>query len=351
MFKKPILIGISPNTEADDLRLAVRMVLMPRFWQIGPALLELEAELKRYFDLPNCYLVNAGRTALYLGLKTLNLQPGDEVIHLAFTCSVVPEAIIKAGGKPVGVKDLAAARINSKTRAIVVQHTFGVPDDLDKIMALAKTHRLAVIEDLAHSLGAQYRGKPVGSFGDLTILSFGRDKIISSVFGGALLSKKPLALPPLEYPSRAWIAKQLFHPLIMALAVPTYFYGGKVLIYLARKLNLITLPLQSLPVQLLPNALAGLALNQWFKLDRFNRHRQTLAGFYAQSLHKKFDPQGIYLRFPLAVKNPKKILSLAKKQGILLGSWYETKMINLPTHIKINLTDARRVADFIKAYV
>src|SRR3989344_9241982 len=98
---KPILIGISPNTESDDVWLAARRLFSPDSWQIGPALPELEAVLKQYFNLPYCYLVNAGRTALYLGLKSLNLKPGDEVIHPDFTCAVVPEAVVRAGGKPL----------------------------------------------------------------------------------------------------------------------------------------------------------------------------------------------------------------------------------------------------------
>ena len=347
---KPILIGISPNTESDDVWLAARRLFSPDSWRIGPALPELEAVLKQYFNLPYCYLVNAGRTALYLGLKSLNLKPGDEVIHLDFTCAVVPEAVVRAGGKPLGVKDLTKAKISPRTRAIISQHIFGVPDNLGKIAAICQRHRLVLIEDLAHSLGARYQGKPVGSFGDLTMLSFGRDKIISSVFGGALLSKKRLVLPALSYPSRGWILKQLFHPLLMALAVPSYFWLGKYLIYLSRKFNLITLPLNELPPALLPNALAELVLNQWRKLNKLNRHRRRLAAFYARALHQPFNRQGVYLRFPLKLSQPLRLLSLAKSGGMLLVNWYESKIINLPTHIKINLNDARRVVDFINRY-
>lgn len=294
-------------------------------------------------------MVNAGRTALYLAINSLKLKPGDEVIHLDFTCRIVPEAIKLAGGIPVPVADLTKPKITTRTRAIMAQHTFGIPDDLTKLLAICRQFKLTLIEDCAHSLGAKYRGKPVGSFGDLSILSFGRDKIISSVFGGALVSKKPLDLPPLEYPSRAWIAKQLLHPLILALAVPTYFFGGKVLIWFARKLNLITLPLKDLPLKLLPNALAELALHQWGKLERLNRHRQTLARFYAQSLRQKFDPQGIYLRYPLTVKNPRKFLQQARQEKMLLGNWYDTKIVNLPTHIRINLNDTRRVMEYVRS--
>ena len=348
---KPILIGISPNTQRDDVWLALKLLWQPWHWQAGPALGRLETEIKKYFRVKNCYLVNAGRTALYLAVKSLNLKAGEEVIHLDFTCSVVPEAIRLAGGTPVPVANLTKPIITSRTKALIAQHTFGIPDDLTKLQAVCRQYRLVLIEDCAHSLGAKYLGKPVGSFGDLTILSFGRDKVISSVFGGALLSKKPIDLPQLSYPDRGWILKQLFHPLIMALAGPTYWFGGKLLIWLARKFKLITLPLKDLPAKLLPNALAELALKQWHKLDRLNRHRQTLARFYAQSLHQKFDPQGIYLRYPLSVKNPLQLIKAAKTKQILLGNWYDNRIVNLPTHIKINLADAVRVIQFIKIHV
>lgn len=350
MFK-PILIGISPNTERGDVWLTLKLLCQPWRWQTGLALGRLATQIKKYFGFKHCYLVNAGRTALYLAVKSLNLKDGEEVIHLDFTCSVVPEAIKRAGGIPVAVADLTKPKITHRTKALIAQHTFGVPDDLAKLQTICRQYKLTLIEDCAHSLGAKYRGRPVGSFGDLTILSFGRDKVISSVFGGALLSKKPIALPELIRPGKVWIFKQLLHPLLMAVAVPSYFYGGKGLIWLARKLNLITLPLKNLPINLLPNALAELALYQWRKLEKLNRHRQTLARFYAVSLKQKFDPQGIYLRYPLAVKDPLQLIKAAKAKQMLLGNWYDFKIINLPTHIKINLADARRVIKFIKAYV
>lgn len=348
---KPILIGISPNTQSDDVWLAFKLVFAPGRWQTGLALARLKAAIGKYYPGRQVYLVNAGRTALYLGLTSLKLKPGDEVIHLDFTCDVVHEAIRLAGGIPCPVKDLTQPKITPRTRALICQHTFGIPDDLDKLKAICRKYHLILIEDCAHSLGANYQGKPVGSFGDMAVLSFGRDKVISSVFGGALLSKKAIVLPELDYPSRGWILKQLFHPLLMFVAVPTYFWLGKYLIYLSRKLNLITLPLKALPAKLLPNALAELALHQWQKLDKLNRHRQSLARFYSQSLNQPFNKQGIYLRYPLTVSNPKKILALAKKKQLLLGNWYDFKIINLPTHIRINLSDARRVVEFIKAYV
>ena len=358
---KPILIGLSPNTDKTDTCLALKLLLQPWRWQKGDALVKLAAILKKYFNLPHCYLVNAGRSALYLGLKSLNLNSGDEVLHQGFTCPVVPQAIIKVGAKPIAVKhnqndfnlsvrDLAR-KITSRSRAVIIQHTFGQPDDLTNIQSLCHQHNLILIEDCAHVLGARYQGKPIGNFGDLTVLSFGRDKVISSVFGGALLSRQPLTLPELIYPDKLWIAKQLLHPLIFSVAVPTYFSLGKIIIGFCRAFKLITLPLLDLPVQLLPNALAQLVLHQWQKLDRLNCHRREIAQVYSKAFHQPFNPEAIYLRFPLVVKDPAGLIKFAKTKHVWLGDWYDKKIINLPTHIRMNLTDATRVIKIVKAYV
>lgn len=351
---------MSPNTDKTDVWLAFKLLLQPWKWQKGTALAKLAATLKNYFNLPYCYLVNSARSALYLGLKSLKLQAIDEVLYQGFTCSVVPQAIIKAGARPIAVKhnqndfnlsvqDLAR-KITSRSRAVIIQYTFGQADDLGSILKICRQHKLVLIEDCAHSLGAKYQGKPIGSFGDLTVLSFGRDKIISSVFGGALLSYQPLTLPQLVYPDKLWIAKQLLHPLIFSVAVPTYFSIGKFIIYLFRKLNLITLPLADLPVQILPNALAVLVLHQWSKLDRLNRHRQEIAKVYAQGFIQKFNPQSIYLRFPLVVDNPTGLIRYAKTKHIWLGNWYDNQIVNLPTHPRMDLTDAARIVNLIKNY-
>ena len=359
-MSKPILISLSPNTDRTDVFLALKLLLKPWGWQNGSALTKLEATLKQYFNRPNCYLVNAARSALYLGLKSLNLKSDDEILYQEFTCTVVPQSIIKAGAKAVAVghnradfnldvQDLAR-KITSHSKALIIQHTFGSPDDLTKIQSLCRQHHLVLIEDCAHSLGAKYQGKPIGSFGDLTVLSFGRDKVISSVFGGALLSRKAIKLN-LAFPQKSWIAKQLLHPIIFSIAVPTYFSVGKFIIGFCRAVKLITLPLTDLPVQLLPNALASLVLHQWQKLDILNHHRQAIAKPYTAAFKQKFNPEAIYLRFPLKVADPVGLIRFAKTKHIWLGDWYDKKIVNLPTHSKMDLADAAKVIKVVKAYV
>jgi len=340
---KPILIGLSPNTQLDDVWLAFKLLFQPWNWKTGKALISLNKAIKIYFNFPYVYLVNSARTGLYLSLRSLNLKPDSEVLYPQFTCRVVPQAIVKAGLRPI------TSKITPQTKVIIIQHLFGIPENMDKIKAFCQKHNLILIEDLAHGLGGTYKGKKLGSFGDLTILSFGRDKIISSVFGGAILSRKPLNLN-LPFPSYGWILKQLIHPLIFFMAVPTYFYFGKYLIHLCRKLNLISLPLENLDFIALPNALASLALNQWGKIDFLNQHRRQIAKIYCQAFNRPFNPEAVYLRFPLAVKNPVNLIASVKKHQIWLGDWYEKKIVNLPTHIRMNQSDAQRVVEMVKRY-
>ncbi|MFN6946977.1 MAG: DegT/DnrJ/EryC1/StrS family aminotransferase, partial [Cytophagaceae bacterium] len=111
----------------------------------------------------------------------MRISQGDEVILPGFTCIVVPNAIIYLGAKPVYVDinsetfnidpQLIEENITEKTKAIIAQHTFGIPADMDKILHIANKHNLFVIEDSCHALGSKYKGKYVGSFGDAAFFS------------------------------------------------------------------------------------------------------------------------------------------------------------------------------------
>jgi len=405
-MSKPILISISPNTDKTDALLALKLIFTPSSWQKGQQLNLLSSNLKKLFKTKHCWLLNAGRNSLYLALQILDLKKTDEVLCQAFTCVAVPNAIQWAGAKPVYVDTVKNGfnidpidlikKITPNTKALIIQHTFGQPDKVDKIKKICQENNIILIEDCAHSLGAKYQDKLIGTFGDLTVLSFGRDKVISSVFGGALLtSNKTFAkkinqsYQQLELPSASWTFKQLLHPIIMALIVPTYytFNFGKLLLFIYQKTGLLSFPVSkkektcqmSLKSQKLPNALAVLALYQLNKLKQNNQKRQQIAGLYQQAFNlPPALPGSIYLRFPLLVKNPQQLITQAKKHKIILGDWYRPiiapkgvklpkvsykqhscpnaekvsqAVINLPTHPKMTLQDAKRVVKIIKSYV
>ncbi|MHB8383992.1 MAG: DegT/DnrJ/EryC1/StrS family aminotransferase [Candidatus Binataceae bacterium] len=124
---------------------------------------------------PECLHFYRGRTALYAILRALNLQEGDEVILQAYTCLAVALPILVSKATPVYADvdrrtytlDPFAleSRITPRARVLIIQHTFGIPAELDALMEIAKRHRLNVIEDCCHVYGSTYGGRPLGSFG------------------------------------------------------------------------------------------------------------------------------------------------------------------------------------------
>lgn len=137
-----------------------------------------------------------GRVALAVALKALGIRGGEEVAIQAFTCVAVPEGVIASGGIPRYVdveenginldwRSLEGA-INSRTKAIVVQHTFGIPCDLVKIEAVASKYGIPIIEDCCHTLTSTYRGRTVGEFGQFSFYSYEWGKPIVAGLGGSL---------------------------------------------------------------------------------------------------------------------------------------------------------------------
>jgi perosamine synthetase len=143
----------------------------------------------------------AGRMALYAILEALGIGPGHEVILPAFTCAVVPNAIIYRGARPVYVDiephsfniDVSRieAAISSRTRALYAQHTFGVPCEVEVLRAIGSRHGLPVIEDGAHGLGATVNSQPVGSLTEVAYFSTDHSKMVGTHLGGMATTNDP----------------------------------------------------------------------------------------------------------------------------------------------------------------
>ncbi|MBT6718070.1 MAG: aminotransferase class I/II-fold pyridoxal phosphate-dependent enzyme [Nitrospina sp.] len=142
----------------------------------------------------HAFAFSAGRMGLYSILEALDIGPGDEVIVPAFTCVVVPNAILYRGAKPVYVDvdpktfniDVSGVEkvITNKTRALCAQHTFGLICDIDELKALGAKHKITVIEDSAHALGASWKEQSVGSLSEVAFFSTDHSKVISTLYGG-----------------------------------------------------------------------------------------------------------------------------------------------------------------------
>jgi len=188
---------------------------------------ELERDFAAAAGTRFAFAFGAGRMALYVLLEALGLKAGDEVVVPGFTCAVVPNALVYRGLVPV-YADIepvtfnvdprcVAERVTPRTRALYLQHTFGVTGPVEELRAIADRHGLVIVEDCAHSLGARHRGRPHGSLSDAAFFSLDRTKVVNSHSGGvvatddevlaARLSELQAALP---LPGTSQVRRMLF---------------------------------------------------------------------------------------------------------------------------------------------
>ncbi|MBV9423848.1 MAG: DegT/DnrJ/EryC1/StrS family aminotransferase [Solirubrobacterales bacterium] len=167
----------------------------------GPKVQRFETMLSEYVGVPYCRCLSSCTAALILSMRLLGVGPGDEVLVPAMTFVASANAVEHTGATPVlidsvpgtGLIDFAAAEaaITSRTRAIMPVHLAGRPVDMDRLATLRDQRGLVVIEDAAHAIGAEWRSRKIGAFGNLTAFSFYVTKNISTIEGGALVTEDP----------------------------------------------------------------------------------------------------------------------------------------------------------------
>src|SRR5450755_2317422 len=165
----------------------------------GPKVHRFEAMLSEYLGVPHGRCVSSCTAALILSMDVLGIGPGDEVLVPAMTFVASANAVEHAGARPVLVDsepatglidlDLAEAAITPRTKAIMPVHLAGRPIDMDRLNDLRDRRGLLVIEDAAHAIGAEWRGRRIGDFGNLTAFSFYVTKNISTIEGGAVVAQ------------------------------------------------------------------------------------------------------------------------------------------------------------------
>ena len=182
--------------DEDDLG-SVKEVLLSDWLTQGPKVKEFELALAKYCGAKYAVAVSNGTAALQAAYFAIDIKKGDEIITSALTFAATTNAAIWRGAKPIFVDidetgnidpDLIEEKITSKTKAIVAIDYAGLPCDFDKLKKITKKHSLILIEDAAHSLGAEYKGKKVGCIADLTTFSFHPVKSITTGEGGAVMT-------------------------------------------------------------------------------------------------------------------------------------------------------------------
>lgn len=167
----------------------------------GPRVAQFTEALKDYFQAPYVLPLMSATAGLHLALLAMNLEPGDEVITTPLTFAATLNVIVLAGGKPVLVDidpatlnmdmNLLEAAITDRTKVIIPVHFAGLSVDLDPLYEIANRHGLRVLEDAAHAIGTEYKGKRIGSFGDTQVFSFHPNKNMTTGEGGCVVTRDP----------------------------------------------------------------------------------------------------------------------------------------------------------------
>jgi len=299
-----------------------------------------------------------GRVALFAILKALDIGKGDGVATQSFTCIAVPEAIMAAGACPVYIDlestgfnmnaDDLERKLTSRTRAVVVQHTYGIPADMNRIVQIAQRTRLPIIEDCCHTLASTYGNKTVGTFGVASFYSFEWGKPIVVGIGGSAVVNDPVLqgkvraqyanykLPAsanqfrlqLQYlahrllyrPSLYWPVRSLYHLLGSVGAAESNYNpirDGDT----ARDFSLrMSEPLQERLARKLDDLDAQTRHSCWVTSEYQSRIKSTVVSHPVLSK----DSNTVFARYPLIAQHKATLLMKARRANVELAEWYAT---------------------------
>jgi dTDP-4-amino-4,6-dideoxygalactose transaminase len=198
-MRKDFLIFGSPQIGEEEINEVVA-TLRSGWLGTGPKTHKFEEDFKQCTGAAHALAVSSCTAALHLALKVLDIGPGDEVIVPAMTFAATANVVIHCGAKPVFADCVLSTmnidpqdierKLTKRTKAIIVVHMAGRACDMDAIMKIARKHKLKVIEDCAHAVETQYKGRKVGTIGDMGCYSFYSIKNVVTVEGGMLTTNK-----------------------------------------------------------------------------------------------------------------------------------------------------------------
>ena len=204
-----------------EVNAAIQGVLDSCQFALGSEVAAFEQEFAAYCQSTNGIGVNTGTSALHLALLAAGVGAGDEVITVPFTFMATVSAIDYTGATPVFVDidphtftmdpSLLEAAITERTKAIIPVHLYGQPADMDPIMEIAKRHRLIVIEDACQAHGAEYKGRRVGSIGDMSCFSFYPGKNLGAYGEGGMVVTSNSDYTRAIRMLRDWGAEKKYH--------------------------------------------------------------------------------------------------------------------------------------------
>jgi perosamine synthetase len=392
------------TTTMRDVSTALRHLGVLRSLADGPAIEAFEGSFAAHVGTRHAVSFAAGRVGLYGILRCLGIGAGDEVLVPVPTHIVVANAIRYTGARPIFVDcdlsnynldlEQAETRLTTRTRAMLVQHTFGIPVAMKDALAFADRHGLLLIEDCVHALGAVIQGKQVGTFGRAAFFSSEETKTISTTMGGIVTTsndelagalrafQRSCEPTPASQAARYLLKLAVYHavtePRAHVLTRAAYELGGS-RHPLPRPTEASELrgerPLHF--TRRLSNGQAAVGLTQLAKLAANLDHRRRIAEVYQNLLA----PHGfrlpappptaspVYVRYPVWVKD-RSVVQKATQARFVLGTWFTSvleesvdprygdylpgscpraedaarHLINLPTHGRVTERDAAEMA-------
>lgn len=367
-------------------------------------------KIKDILHVKHVWSFAGGRMALYTILQALGIGKGDEVIIQSYTCCVVPKAIMYTGATPVYAditeKDYnlsyenVVAGITDKTKAIVVQHTYGIPCHAsEKIRKLCNEKKIYMIEDCAHTFGNKWNGRILGTIGDVAFFSTDHTKYISTSVGGVAVTNNDLIGSKIEevYKTVVELTAKEKRAICIQFIVMNILRNKYILWFLRlnrytkliegytwlilRKLNLtffmndydnIEFPEYTFPAKL-SNVQAMIGISQLERLEHNTKYREKVTKLYIKRLGKRFyfpDDCKAVLRMPLIVDDPQKVVDglgdlveierwfepalecISEDEYFKFGYQKETcptaqyvakHIINLPVHLKVSKIEVEEI--------
>lgn len=351
---------------------------------------QLEETLGEVYD-GKATLYHKGRSALAEAIRLATGGSGIVAIS-GLTCYSVVQSVKEAGCNPLyadiseetlqpEAEQLTEAIETGGVKAIVLQHMLGLPVDIDPILQLAKSHGIMIIEDLAHSAGANYAdGREVGTVGDYTVLSFGKDKAFDVVNGGALIVRgDQVATVPDREVARKHQRHDRWYPLIAWVSRKIFPIGpGRYLMGLAIRIGIVELSASGDvdTSEMMPKWQARLAIEQVTGRKEVAKKRAEITKMYQDKLAIQ-PPKAVFrdgvapIRLPLLLDNRDEVVRELGTKGIIVPDiWYDMpvatgrsrtpvddyptercpvavktaeRIINLPTHERISQKDVAKI--------
>jgi perosamine synthetase len=282
--------------DKDDMLAISKIIKRGMYWGIGPEIDEFERALAEYVGTDYCLTFNSGTSAGHAALFAIGLKYADEIIIPSFTFITTANWALMVGAKPtfVDIEEktlglnpaLIESEITKKTKLIIPMHCGGMPCNIEKIVTIAKKRKILIMEDAAESLGAKIKNKKVGTFGDISVLSFAGNKIITTGEGGALMTNSKKLYDKLK--SLRSYGRQIIQNYFSSNEIPKYVTLG----YNWRMSNIT----------------AALGISQLSKLEKLITLRRKNAAYISARLNKYKDIQ--IPKEPFGYKNVYQLYSI-----------------------------------------